>query len=383
MNRDTSVLIVCPGLGRILRGFESFFAAAFEALRGQDAVDLYLFKGAGRRDLQARALWNLPRNGRVAKLLGRAVGRSGYFFEQVSFFVSLLPHLRTKRPSVVYVSDVVLANLLAKARRFFGYRVLYCNAGPTLPRFLHRWEHIHQVSPQYLDAAVADGVGSERQTLLPYGVPIAPEPSFPQTAERASLREKLGLPVERPVLLSVGAINRSRKRMDYLIQEVASMGAGRPYLLLVGALEEDSDALVRMGQDLLPGGFGVRSVEREQVRDYYRAADAFALASVAEGFGLVYVEALSHGLPCLVHDYPTSRFVLGDVGNFGDFLQPGSLAAMIRGLTEEDLGTEAAQARHRWAYERFSWDRLGPKYIEMFRRCAGGGDVGVCGGARA
>ena len=317
------------------------------------------------------ALWNLSRNGRLAQTLGRPIGRSGYFVEQLTFLLSLLPHLVVERPDVVYVSDVVLANLLRVMARPLGYTVLFCNSGPVSPHLLHRWRHVHQTSSEHLDAAKEAGVPLERQTLLPLGVPIAKQLVRPTRAEQLRLRKVLRVPTDGTLMLSVGAINTTRKRMDYVIREVASLPEPRPYLLLLGAREAETDGLTRLGRSLLDGGFDARSVSKEEVNDYYRAADMFALASLDEGFGLVYAEALAHGLPCLVHDYPTARFVLSDMGIYGDLSKEGGLARMIAGLKPDDCGPDRAYARHASVYERFSWDRLRPRYVAMFLHCAG------------
>lgn len=365
------VFIACSGLGNIRRGFESFFRSCYDALRKDVPIDLYLFKGAGANHKQETRLFNIARNKKAAINLGRFVGRSGYFIEQFSFFVSLLPHLIIKRPDVVYVSDVVLANLLRISKRLCGYRVLYCNGGPTLPDLLHRWDHIHQVSPEYLDAAKKVGVSLKKQTLLPHAIPIPENPIFLTQRGKIELRQRLQLPVDRMLLLSVGAINTSRKRMDYLIKGVASLSEPkRPYLLVLGAKENESEGLIEMGKKLLPNGFDARTVEKDQVPQYYQAVDVFTLASMDEGFGLVYVEALAHGLPCLVHDYTTARFVLGDMGIYADLSKAGGLAELFTSLTPDDFSEENARARHKYAYDRFSWDMLKPEYIEMFRRCA-------------
>lgn len=341
----------------------------FDALRDEQEIEIHLFKGDGKNVERENRLWNLPRDGRLARACAAPLGRSGYFSEQLTFFLSLLPRLVVRSPDVVYVSDVVLANLLRMVRGPLGYRVLYCNGGPIGPELLHRWDHIQQVSPQHLDEAIAGGIAVGKQTLLPHGVGIPSSPSLPSDDVVRRIRDELRLPTDGKLLLSVGAINRSRKRMDYLIREIASL-EDPPFLLMLGAREKESPEILRLADELLPNRFEARTVEKHEVTKYYQAADLFALASVDEGFGLVYVEALAHGLPCLVHDYPTSRYVLGDQGIFGDLTKIGELARMIDSLSPDEFSRAKAEARHHYAYENFSWDRLKPKYIEMFQRCA-------------
>jgi glycosyltransferase involved in cell wall biosynthesis len=106
------------------------------------------------------------------------------------------------------------------------------------------------------------------------------------------------------------------------------------------------------------------------MRDVYRASDAFVLASLWEGSPRALVEALSHGLPCFTHDYPVMTWLMGGQGKAADFTQPGALAGLLAGLRDEDLADPAREARHASVHERFSWERLAPRYVEFLRRRA-------------
>lgn len=362
------IFMVCSGLGHVLRGFESFFQECYAALLNETEIDVHLFKGGGESVGRETRLRNLPRNGRMAVTIGGMIGRSGYFIEQLTFLISLLPYIAKERPHVIYVADVVLGNLLRLPRWLWRFRIILHNGGPTSTRFLSRWEHIHQLSPEHMDAAINDGVSESKQTLLPCGVTISPHLAWSKQEEQCLLKRKLNLPMDRKLILSVGAINRSRKRMDYLIREVAAIPEHRPFLVLIGAREANSESILQLARRLLPNGFIARSVGKSEVSDYYRIADIFVLASIDEGFGLVYVEALAHGLPCIAHDYPTSRFVLGNMGIYADLSINGALTSLIHDLNPKYITKEKAIARHAYAYERFSWDRLRTHYVEMFKR---------------
>jgi glycosyltransferase involved in cell wall biosynthesis len=251
--------------------------------------------------------------------------------------------------------------------------VLFNNNGPTSPEFLYRWDHIQQVSPEYMEAGFAAGLLPEKQTLLPSAIQIDKDFQVMSHEEVLKLRHTLNLPADREIILSVGSLSRSRKRMDYLIREISLLPEPRPFLLLIGARADDTEEVVGLGLELLGAdGFDARSVAKEAVADFYRVANVFVLASMDEGFGLVYVEALSYGLPCIAHDYITSRFVLGEMGIYGDLSLKGSLAGLVRSVLATKNDDNMKLERHAYAYTRFSLGSLKPKYAQLLRCVAKG-----------
>ncbi len=368
----TKVFLPCSGLGRTRRGYESFTQECFEALRGTPGLDVRLFKGGGTAADNETVLWNLPRASALARGLGKLLRRDAYFVEQLTFFLGLRRHLTAERPDVVLFSDGNLGNLLWRWRRKHGhcYRLLLSNGGPLSPPF-PRWDMVQQVASACFEEAKRAGQPDDRQVLLPYGFAIPDHLPVRDATATVALRARLGLPAARPVLLSVGALNASHKRMDYVITELAALPPPRPFLAMLGQWEAGSDGLAALaGQSLGLGNFLLRSVPPAAMRDYYAVADGFVLASLHEGFGRVFIEALSCGLPCLAHDYPVAREVLAADGIYGDLRQPGALALLL-GLTLANYGDEPArQLRHRHAHARFSWDALRDGYFDMLRRCA-------------
>ncbi len=372
MPKSTIVFLVCSGLGRINRGYESFTQECFDALAGEPALDLTLFKGGGLPGPRQMVLPNLPRTQPPAQKLGHLAGKSGYWAEQVTFALSLLPRIARRKHDVIYFSDTNVGNLLWHWRRLTRqkYALLFSNGGPMQPPY-PRWDFVQQVAPTHLEAARAAGQPEEKQTLLPYGIQMETDLRVPAPGERDELRRSLGLPIGRAVVLTVGAVNKGHKRMDYVVREVAALPQPRPFLVLLGQPDEETPDVRALAQNLLgDAGYQIRTVPHQEISNYYQAADVFVLASLDEGFGRVFLEAMSRGLPCLAHDYPLTRFVLGSSGALADFTQAGSLTALLCDARQERRDVSQWQRRHQATLERFSWQHLGPQYAAMITRCA-------------
>jgi glycosyltransferase involved in cell wall biosynthesis len=276
--------------------------------------------------------------------------------------------VRSIQPNVIYFSDGTIGNILWHWRKRTGqqYKLLFSNGGPLSPPF-DRCDRVQQVAPTHLQTALQAGEPIEKHILVPYGIKMDPQLKVLSASEKANLRHKLELPDDLPIILSVAAINKSHKRMDYLIREVAHLPQPRPYLLMLGQIESESAEIVELANQLLERDrFQIKTVASDQIPDYYQVADVFVLASLGEGFGRVFLEAMSYGLPCLAHDYEVAHFVLKDEGYFGNFELVGSLASLTSDvLSQDDHGSKLR--RHQSVYERFSWDKIHHNYVMMMR----------------
>ena len=88
------------------------------------------------------------------------------------------------------------------------------------------------------------------------------------------------------------------------------------------------------------------------IQDYYSKAQVYVLSSRWEGFGLVLVEAMAHGLPVISSDLPTSIEIMGDFALYfknGDIKE---LAQRLEAATElnwEEKSEEALRIANRFS----------------------------------
>lgn len=372
--RPIQVFFPCTGLGRVARGFETFTRDCAHALRGRDDLVLKVFGGGPDLADGERRIASLSRRGTAALLMGKLFHRDPYFVEQASFAAAFLPALIIGDPDVVYFADLNVGNACWHWRRISGqrFRLLFYNGGPTTQPFT-RCDLVQQVSPEHFDAALVRGEPADRQVLLPHGMNVQEQFKPVTAAERRSTRAALGVPLEGPLLLSVGTLGVQHKRMDVVIREAAALTTIRPHVLLLGEETPETPTVRALAErELGAGRYTMRTVHRTLAMAAYRAADAFVLASPREGFGLAYLEALMSGVPCVVQDTPTTAYVYGAFGHRADLSVPGVLAAHLEPLLATPPELAVSIAQHAWVRDRFGWANLAPRYAAMLHACAEG-----------
>jgi 1,2-diacylglycerol 3-alpha-glucosyltransferase len=377
VKKPLKVWFVCTGVGIFNRGIESFFRDAFDGLHPllpELGIQAQLFKGGGADvppdEYRIRCL---PRTGAFAKVIGKLIHRTPYVAEQLTFLPGMIRQIRRNRPDVIYYSDGNMAMRLWQFRDRIAvpFKLLYSNGAPLHPPFVMT-DHVQQVVPMYYDEALAAGESPSMHSLVPYGFNVPPGKPFADAETKMNARRELGLPLDRTIVISVGWIAKELKRMDYTINEIAAMPQPRPYLVMLGAIDDQSPPIIQLANEKLgPENFTARSVPMKLVSRYYQAADVFALASLQEGFGRVYIEALIHGLPVLAHDGPVTRYVLEDQGVLADLSQTGGMSRALVDILKTPNDPQAASRRRESVRRRFSWEVLAPAYAAMFKAAIG------------
>ena len=365
-----TVAIACSGLGYIRRGLETFSEILFLQLQQTNEFQIFLLKGAGERNGSEVIIGHWPRHSLIAKIIGKIIQRHPFFIQNVTFGIGMIPFLIRKKPSVIYTGEPVLYRCLQVWRKWSRqkFKMIFFTGGQGFPTSFDHRDILHHVTPELVEKANRAGIPVNNQFVVPHFIDIAQNIDLPEAREKVLLKHKLGLPPDRLVILSVGALDSSVKRMDYVIGEVSNLPDTGYFLLLLGEKEQETEAVIRYAHEKLPSGnFKIGTFNREEVKKYYQAADVFVLASLKEGFGLVYLEALDAGLPILTHDHSTARFVLREHGYFADFTKQKALAALLLSMSKNNA-VALSHSRHQFVYKNYSWDIVKEEYLKMFRR---------------
>lgn len=223
------------------------------------------------------------------------------------------------------------------------------------------------LSGEIAEAMRACGAPAEKIRVIPNGVDCE---KF-RPLDRGKARRRLGLPADRPVVLSVGYW-LERKGFHLLVDAIPKIRERFPNVLVVIV-----GGQARWGQDY-------SSVIEERIRlngvsDYvrlagprppeelpwwYSAADLFALLTSREGCPNVVMEALACGLPVVATPIGGIPEVVSD-GRLGLVLGERSAGAAARGVIEALSRTWDRAAIRREAQRR-SWQATAEQVRDLF-----------------
>ncbi len=276
-------------------------------------------------------------------------------------------------PTVLTVHDLIFHHLPAHHKPLNRW---YLNL--TMPLYCRRATHIIAISEcTRRDLTGAYSVPQEKITVIREAADPRFRPQSPEAVE--AVRVRYGLP--KRYLLSLGTIE-PRKNLTRL-------------LTAFEAVYNDglTDGLVIVGRrGWLYGDFFAR-LEQSPARDVvffpgyapdedlpalYAGAQALALPSLYEGFGLPVLEAMACGTPVACSDTSSLPEVAGEAGLYFDPGDVESITDALRHLLNDaDLRSDLRRRGFEQA-AKFSWDRVAAEteaiYDAVLRRGAKRGD---------
>lgn len=192
------------------------------------------------------------------------------------------------------------------------------------------------------------------------------------TRMETDLKEKLGIAPDEKVVLHVSNF-RKVKRIDDVVRTFAKTAESvQAKLLLCGDGPEISDTY-RLVDELGIEDKVIFLGKREGVQEIYSIADALLLLSEKESFGLVLIEAMACGVPCIGTNIGGIPEVISDGEN--GFIVPladndyASLK-LTKLLTNEKMHKDFSENAVKATSERFGADVIIDEYEKMYFKLA-------------
>src|SRR6266481_9875003 len=222
--------------------------------------------------------------------------------------------------------------------------------------------------------AVSESLRQQTQEIFQLHREIEVIPNFftPNKPKRSreEVRRDLGVTDEFLVLHMSNL--RPVKRIDLLLRTIAMSKARerlRLFILAGGPFDPYEPLLDELG---LRDCVIVRQ-NTAVVDEYLEAADAGLYTSEYESFGLGILETLFYGKPVVAFRVGGIPEVVGDSCPLYPFGDLSAAAAALDALIESpDLARELGKRSRNRALERFSADRIVPRYEALYRRIVAG-----------
>lgn len=97
--------------------------------------------------------------------------------------------------------------------------------------------------------------------------------------------------------------------------------------------------------------------------------DVFCMPSYFEAYGLVFVEALTFGLPCIGRDCYEMPYFIND-GETGLLLKhddPNELASLIQQILDNDSFAQNVTSNHQNYVQKYSWSAVAERIFNIIK----------------
>lgn len=159
---------------------------------------------------------------------------------------------------------------------------------------------VHFTSDQ--EAKISDRFGTLTQDLvIPLGV------TLPKITQPIAIREKFGIPGDRPLLLFMSRID-PKKGLNLLIPALETLAKEQDFqFVLAGANPQDPEFETKIRDRIQQSNLGDRTtltgfVSGSEKTALLQAADLFVLPSYYENFGIAVAESMAAATPVVISD---------------------------------------------------------------------------------
>lgn len=286
---------------------------------------------------------------------------------------------------VLHQSFDILVSIMAMKLTGYSFKLMFLqhmHIGNKTD-FLHSWEYRHfaaWVTPaKYLAERAFERTSLTRDKIhvIPQGLEL--DRFTANRPPQAIARQKLGLPLEAKIIGIIGRLDPN-KGQDVVIKALARLHKEnkKPHLLILGDITKDARSTYENELHSLVESNHLHDCVHfrpylDKPESAYAAMDIFVMASNAETYGLVTLEAMASGLPVIGTDSGGTREIISHKKN-GLLFEPrnhAQLAEMLRQyLDNPDFSQKMAAEARQEAEKKYSHLRQCQKWEQVFKKLA-------------
>jgi glycosyltransferase involved in cell wall biosynthesis len=232
---------------------------------------------------------------------------------------------------------------------------------PLIRQVLRRSHGLIAVSQELKEKMLRLGCQNENLAVVANGV----DPQKFKPKPRLDMRQKLGLPQDGPIVLSVGRLDEN-KGCQILINAIARLQSPKVTLLIIG----EGPRRVEMETQIRELGLKrsvrlVGTIPHDELGAWYNAADVFCLASLREGCPNVVLEAMACGRPV----------VATHVGGIPELVVSPTLGTLVKRTPEAFASALREALRKTWDQDAIAaharshgWDRVSAQIMDVYSK---------------
>ncbi|MFN6460345.1 MAG: glycosyltransferase [Nostoc sp. DedVER02] len=314
-----------------IQRYSSFCLQAFQSLYPNFDYDIFI-----KHDTK------VPSNS--SNLCFHAIGNWPLSLRTPAFAAYLISLGCLHRPSLVFSSHLNFSVAAYRLRQLTGTPYWAVGHGidawniqnPALQTALHHADRVLTGSHYTRDRLLKEqNLDPDKVVVLPNtfdadDFQIAPKPD--------SLLKRYGLKPEQPIILTVARLAKSEqyKGYDKILAALPQIRQAIPniHYVLVGKGDDQSRIEQLISQYQLQDCVTLTGfVSDEELSSHYHLCDLFAMPSKAEGFGIVYLEALACGKPTLGGNQDGAQDALCH-GELGALVDPDDIEAIAKTIIQ-------------------------------------------------
>lgn len=353
-----------------MRGYETHCRVLFDCLQEENipGVEFFLYKREGVKRKNEVVLKVPYRSDFLCQYLARFRGDLVYW-ELLFFSFRFLGHciLFRKKFDTISLIEPMASKTVYRFRKLLpgNPKIVFTHGVWNRPfENINNADVFHEVgieSYNIMKEYIVKNKLNKKIFLLPHFLKNEASPVY----DKEQLKKQFGIKTPK-VLLSVGAINRAHKRMDYLINEASKLSDEWTLLVCGLARGKEGDIVLGMGKEKLGDRFVHMFVQREEISKIYAVADVFVLASTQEGFGIVTLEAMSAGLPVFLHDNELFRWILKQPDCCIDMEKENNLySKLLEYGNDEKWLKEKSELNKKIFRENYRWSGVREQYLDL------------------
>jgi glycosyltransferase involved in cell wall biosynthesis len=225
-------------------------------------------------------------------------------------------------------------------------------------------DEVITVSQFLVEKLLSIGLKPNKLHMIPNGF----DNQLFKPTSREAARHKLGLPVNKRLLLSVGNLN-NLKGHTYLIEAMRKVRHSIDDVLLIiigsGPLEFELQKQI-IASDLKKNVILVGNKRHEEIPLWMNACDLFVHPSLHESFGVVVIEALACGKPVLSTT----------VGGLPEIIRSGDLGLLVQSSNAQSLANGILDCLSKnWVEEKiinfsqqYTWRNLTSRIVGVYEK---------------